>query len=570
MPDFKYRSTFTTVAKVISPSEEDRFIAKASLAPLRSLIPADATPELDSDLMYIASNGAVAGLVNKNGDAVSCATALAIYKTAKNKYISMDHDRDKVVGVILYNGLSRFGDNTILTDEEAAALKEPFNMSFAGVLWRVVNPGLAKYINNTGDDNNPDSLSMSWEIAFNSYDIGVGSKNTFDANVIKAEDPSFSTYDKYIRGNGGSGKDAAGREVFRIINGDPLILGYSIVPNPAADVKGILPVVKEQGPTENPVAPASIDLSEIPESQRSILEGEFDAEGAFDYCDITMADGTTLENIPMLNRRYLPKNIDVKNIASIKKCDKNAKKIITPVNERVTINIAKTMKIDSIEQLESQWAEIRKLESAAAVADFVKAIKDGSDKFVAEQTAKDELVKNAEAAKKESEARAAKLEAKLDEATKILGELRAKAESAEAMQVFNDRMATLDSEFDLDDEDRKILASDVQALADDAAFAGYVAKCKVLMKGKAKKAKKADDDGDGDDETDAKKHTKPSDTAGSEASVAAEAIASVKEDEKEVIIKPTVTVEETIGQKMSAAFGGSLKINGKPVIETKK
>ena len=87
---YKYSSTFTSTAKVVNPSEQDRFIAKASLAPLKGILPADVNPDDDQDLLYIVANDACSSLMNANGDAISAKTALAIYKSAKNKYINVD------------------------------------------------------------------------------------------------------------------------------------------------------------------------------------------------------------------------------------------------------------------------------------------------------------------------------------------------------------------------------------------------------------------------------------------------------------------------------------------------
>ena len=51
-------------------------------------------------------------------------------------------------------------------------------------------------------------------------------------------------------------------------------------------------------------------------------------------------------------------------------------------------------------------------------------------------------------------------------------------------------MASFDEEFDLSDEDRKVLASDLKDLTEDA-FSAYKGKMAVLMKEKNKAAKKA-------------------------------------------------------------------------------
>jgi hypothetical protein len=67
-------------------------------------------------------------MCNENDDCLDPATALQIYHLSKNKYINVDHKRDIVVGTVLSSGLSRFGENTILSKEQAR-LEEYFNLS---------------------------------------------------------------------------------------------------------------------------------------------------------------------------------------------------------------------------------------------------------------------------------------------------------------------------------------------------------------------------------------------------------------------------------------------------------
>lgn len=567
--DYKFKSTFTAAAKITAPTDSDRFIAKASLTPLKGILPADVNPADSPDLLFFSCNGAVAGLCNKNGDAISNETALAIHETAKNKYVSTDHDREKVVGVILYPALTRFGSNEPLTATDAATLKEPFNMAFAGVIWTVINPMLVKFLNNTvGTDE--DALSMSWEIAFNTYDIGVGSRNLFDAKIISSEDASFGSYDKYLRANGGEGKDASGKEVFRIIKDSAIILGYSIVPRPAAEVKGIFTFAKKEVVEEKPVKQEDA-VNQIPESQRAFLEKQGYSGLGYHLCNVTMLDGKIHQEVPIMNCRYLPKEIEASQIASIEIFQKNIEKNINRSDARVNLNTEKTMKISNIKELET---EIAKFEGAAAVLDFVKAIQQGSEEYVTNLAAKDSLIKNAETAKAENEKRAKELETSLAKVKEELDTLRAQAEADVAARKFQERMAAFDEEFDLDDEDRKLIASDVKELS-DAAFASYMAKAKKLMGAKAKKKQKSDGEGaqgakknkaddDGGD-ADAAAKSKASDE---EQKKLKDAMASVEANKDEKALPAeTIVIDKSLKAQMEEGFGAAFKVNGK-VVET--
>lgn len=518
--DYLYKTTFTTMAKIVSPSDSDRFIAKASLAPLKNVLPKDVYPEDNPDLLYFSANGAVAGLCNKNGDAIDGTTALEINSSAKNKYISTDHDREKVVGVILYPGLSKFGSNDIISEEEAKTLNEPFNMCVAGILWKAINPMLSKYLINMGDSIGEDALSLSWEIAFNSYDIGVGSKNVFDAEKISQEDVRFATYNKFLRANKGEGIDGAGKDVFRIINNNPIILGYSIVPNPAGNVKGILPLGKTED-SENDASRAKIEVEKC--------------------------------NIPIIIKNSEEKNINL-------------------LNQCVNSNISKTMNIESIQDIETKWDEIRKLESAASVAKFLKdEIAKKSDEYVKQVQAKDDLVKTIQADKAENEKRAKELEESLAELEKEFEKVKEAAKAAELAQKFQEHMLAFEEEFEIDDEDRTIIASDVKQL-DDKAFAAYMAKCKVLMKEKSKAKKAKDSKKAKDDKEDKKDQGKDEDKEKadddeSDASIK-EAIASVKEEEKQTILN-TPIIDKQLLESLKDSFA-NIKVNGKSLKEFKK
>lgn len=584
----RYTATFTSVARIVNPSEQDRFVAKASLAPLRNVLPADVDPLMDPDLLYISCDGAVGGLVNRNGDGITAATAVAIHRSARHKYISMDHDRNRVAGVVLFPTLTTLDAHKVLTDDEALALNEPFNMSFAGVIWKVIQPQLSKYLIKVGDALDSDALSMSWEIGFDRYSVAVGGTNLFDSRIIEPEDPTFAAYDAMLRSNKGEGVDPSGRSISRIISDDAVILGYSAVPNPAAHVKGILPLTFLDNGGPAPAADdtssdtAAIDLSQIPESQRSFFEQHAESGMGYHLCDLTMEDGTIHSGIPVINHRFLPRGIDGSKIVAVRIAQKSEEKNITSSVARVTPDTANSMKIESLEQI---GTALGTHEAAAAVSTFVKAIQDGSAEYVKQLAAKENVVKNAEQALATSEQRAKDLEASIATLRTELEEIRSKAEQTEADTKFQERMASFDEQYNLDDEDRALIASDIKPL-DDEAFAAYAKKQSKLMGGKkkakadpqdgdaaAKKDKKPkdaiDDDGDDNDDGDDEDHKgKKSDDAkaAKAAEVAAlvkEALASVIADKGSSFPASSIQVDAALAESMAGAFKGTFKIDGK-------
>ena len=527
---FKFRSTFVCEASVHAPSEDELKVAKASLDGLRQLLPADIDPEADPDLLYISGDGALGGKVNRNRDGITKETAVAIHKSSRNKFINAEHDRGSILGVVLYPALTKLDTHEILTDEQALASDEPFNMSFAGVLWKVVSPMISQYIAKQGDSTDKTVLSLSWEIAFSRYSCLVGGDEIAKGRLIPMEDPSFALYDKMLVQNGGKGVDAKGTNVSRVIEGDAIILGFGIVSQPAAHVKGILPIEKAA-----PAAPVSVELSatQIDAIAESLKKKIQDSEAAKKSAVEAVLPLKTEAAAPSQTAASVPPVAEI---------------FRTPTNTRVTPTIH--MKIETVEQLTANWEEIRKLETAASVADFVKAIKDGSDKYMADLKAQEDLLKNAELAKAANEKRASELQASLDKVQKELAEVRASQEAIQANQKFQERMAAFDEKFDLDDEDRALLTKDIKDLDDDA-FAAYAKKCDKLMAAKSKKAA-----------------AEAAEVAAKDAAIKA-AVASIKEVGGQVTLPNGVAVDQDALQQMNAAFGASLKIDGKTVEERK-
>jgi phenylalanyl-tRNA synthetase alpha subunit len=77
----------------------------------------------------------------------------------------------------------------------------------------------------------------------------------------------------------------------------------------------------------------------------------------------------------------------------------------------------------------------------------------------------------------------------LAEALNRINDFENEKKAAEALARFNSRMQELDELYDLDDEDRRVLADDIKILESDEAFAAYKGKLGVMWKNKNKKAK---------------------------------------------------------------------------------
>ena len=110
-------------------------------------------------------------------------------------------------------------------------------------------------------------------------------------------------------------------------------------------------------------------------------------------------------------------------------------------------------------------------------------------------------------------------------------------------------MASLDEEFDLSDEDRKIIADDIKDLTEEI-FAAYKNKMSVLMKEKNKAAKKAKEDASKKD-----KEMMASNASTLSATEVVDEALETSKVEKTSIPNSSTATELTLKEKFSNAFG---------------
>ena len=118
----------------------------------------------------------------------------------------------------------------------------------------------------------------------------------------------------------------------------------------------------------------------------------------------------------------------------------------------------------------------------------------------------------------------------------------------EAQEKFNQRMASLDEEYELNDEDRQVLASDIKELNDED-FESYSKKLSILLKEKNKSilAKKLEE------QKEVAEEVKASEEKKEETSVEA-VVEEAKADKEVEIPNSTVAEEETLVSRYQKAF----------------
>lgn len=245
----KYTTSFSSVLHCVVDEDKDKLLAKASLEDLKGIIPAEfASQQLD--LLPIAFNACVVNRVNKNDDCIGTETALSIYKNFPHKQINVEHDRQMIIGHIVASSLSSFspgfqvGKGSSIIDEASVVGKsDPFNICLAGVIYKVLGSSLIDAIMASTDPNNPRymSISASWELGFDTFDLVVGNRDLSESTIITQDNKTdYERYASNLRAFGGSGRLEDGRYVFRKLSGAVTALGVGLTKSPAAEVQGLV------------------------------------------------------------------------------------------------------------------------------------------------------------------------------------------------------------------------------------------------------------------------------------------------------------------------------------------
>ena len=146
------------------------------------------------------------------------------------------------------------------------------------------------------------------------------------------------------------------------------------------------------------------------------------------------------------------------------------------------------MKITKIEDITDT---LLKEATASSVTEFIhEELKKANEQFITERTEKEVELKAANEKINTVTAEHEAVKKQVSELSEKLSALEVEKEAKAKEETFNMHMASFDEEFDLSEEDRKVLASDLKDLSEEG-FSAYKSKMSVLMKEKNKAAKKA-------------------------------------------------------------------------------
>jgi hypothetical protein len=441
MKPFKYTTSFASSIIACTQLESEEWqrwnVSNASLSSLKDIMPKEVNLNKNIDLLGVAFNAAVVNQFNKNGDGIDSQTAINIKDYFINKPANIEHERKKIVGHIVGSSFSSFANSELLSNDQVQDLNNPFNIALAAVVYKTVNPKFAAILESAVENGLDKQISASWELGFNEFAIALGSKDLREAEIIS--DPKMiGEFEKYLKSEGGDGETKDGTKVYRLVKGEVYPLGIGFTTNPAANVEGV-----------------------------HILNAE-------DFKEVNKYNLREENEEIMENNEKYSENISQSNNLTVK-----TKK------SKIMENLIK--KLEEILDSKLSNQEYAK-ETVANIAGVInEAIREKSDQYVQEKKELDSEKQRLAKAEEEFKASVAELETKLSETQSKLETLEVEKQEREAKARFNSRMAEIDEEYELDADDRKIVASEVSQLGESQeAFDGLKEKFAVMWKTKTK------------------------------------------------------------------------------------
>ncbi len=443
---FKYKTSFFNEIKASNIEEDNNFISQASLEKLKDLVPQDIDFEKNIDLIGVAFNAAVINVFNKNDDGIDTATAMAIKDYFVHKPTNIEHNKKNIVGHIVSSGFSSKQTDELMEIGDLNS-QDPFNIALGAVVYASANREFAEMIARSVDEGDElyQTVSASWELGFNDYIIAAGSKNLKEAEIV-SDSKQIQELSQYLRAFDGEGKMQDGTPLYRLVVGEVYPLGIGFTANPAANVKGIY--LHEDKKKDEP--------KEDVEAQE-------------------------YEKIQVNNKKIFLKN--KKNISQSENFN-----VIQHTNQ--ISNMEKSQLLEDFKALleEKMPGHEFSQETVANVGRVIgDAIKTKNEQYEKELLAlKEEKTKVAEAEaqiKQDLEDLKSKLEAAETQVSSLTDEI----ESRKSEDAFNTRMEEIDATYELSDEDRKVLASEVKSVdLKDSSFEEYKSKLSVMWAHKNK------------------------------------------------------------------------------------
>jgi hypothetical protein len=499
MKQLKYKTSFCSVIKPVISTEVDKYLSLASIDKLRPFLPKDENIVDNPAFLSFCGNGFVANRSNLNGDMVGTNEAISLAENCKLGFIDLSHNRKQIIGIVLEAGYSEFGTDKPLTKEQI--LKDyqniPFNVVISGIIWRAANSDLADYIEESGDPESSSfgEVSLSWEIMYAESEVLLlpsNAKNKEDGTIVKDE-AEKTKFEKLLKVNGGNGTSDNGQDVVNLIIGETLCLGFGLVEDPAAEVRGIL-------------TPKSSKINIKASNNDNILDKIENSSSHIQKPDVKIED----------------------------------------------INKKTPMKLASIKDLTDE--NLKEVKASELTALFESEIKKISDNYVEKMNEDKNSIKASSDKTKELEQKLADIQKNYETVQSQLNEVINSNAAREKEDVFTARMASLDELYDLSAEDREIVGDMIKDLDTDK-YTSVVKKLDTLLAAKKKSGKVFDKKTmkwvDPKEVKEEEKEVKASITEVKTENVVTEVI---DKGEKKGAVAATATVTETLADKFKKAF----------------
>ena len=445
--NYKYKTQFSNpIIKSENVNFNFNLESSASLNNLKDLIPEDIDFDKNIDLLGVAFNAALINVFNRNGDGISSETALKIKDYFIHKPTNIEHDKKKIVGHIVSTAFSDLDNNEILEELDPENLN-PVNLSLGAVIYAAANKAFASLVEDSVDSKNDKymKVSASWELGFNDYLIAAGSENLNEAEII-SEEKHIKELSKYLKSFDGEGKLKDGTPVHRLVIGEVYPLGIGFTANPAAKVKGLY---LNEDKKKASIVSAKIAESSIEKSTHEDTKNKKNKKNISQKCNLHVIDS------------------------------------VTKISNMEKTNLIEDFKTILDEKIPNHgFSE----EAVANVGRVIgEAIKSKSDQYEKELVSLEEEKARVSEAEEKVKEDLTSLKDQLNASQKELEELKAEVQKVKEEEAFNSRMEDINSEYDLSQEDRTLLASEIKTISlDDQDFESYKSKISVMWAHKNK------------------------------------------------------------------------------------
>jgi len=372
---------------------------------------------------------------------------------------------------------------------------------------------MADFIEDSADPTSENymKVSASWELGFTDYNIvklPEGEKNIANGSFITDQD-EVDELSSSLKSFGGDGKSEDGSMIYRQVVNEIIPLGVGLTENPAAEVAGVS-IAQEEKEELNDLA-SKMTVKKNPEEA---------------ITDIREKVVSKIEKIAAS-----------KNQVFKEKYSQKEEKAVSQFNR------GSNMKVTNIDQITDDT--LKEL-SASAVSDFIEdELKKASEDFHQEKSRLEESMKASLEAQTKLEEQNKTIKENLDNVNSALAELESEKAERESQDTFNSRMSALDEQYELTNEDRQVIATQIKNL-DEETFASYLEQMQVLLSSKDKETLK---------KAEAVEAEKVSIVKASEESKVEEVLDKIEEIKEEIPVSATASdPEASVYDKYRKAF----------------